>query len=105
MLDRISLFVNKHGGIQSKGADDAQKVFSKLVNYFVDLPHFFKPTYDESQGMRPKKQLKFYKTTIKGKNAAKLLDGVELRSWVDFGPSDKHHYDGDESMFAYILDL
>jgi len=104
MIDKISMNPRKHGGIQSKADDDAKKVFSKLVNYFVDLPHFFKPVYDQTQGLRPKKELRFFKPVIKGKESAKLLEGNELRSYIDYGPSDPHHYDGDESMFAYILD-
>ena len=104
MIDRISMNRRKHGGIQSKADDDAKKVFSKLVNYFVDLPHFFKPVYDTSQGMRPKKELRFFKPSIKGKESEKMLEGAELRSYIDYGPSDPHHYDGDESMYAYILD-
>jgi hypothetical protein len=104
MLDMISTAVNKHGGIQSKADDDAKKVFNKLVNYFVDLPHFFKPIYDQSQGLRPKKELRFFKATIKGKKAEDLLEGDELRSFIDYGPSDSFHYDGDEKMFAYLLD-
>jgi hypothetical protein len=104
MLDRISLAKKKHGGIQSKTAEDAGKVFNKLVNYFFDLPEFFRPTYDQSQSLRPKDTLRFFQTNIKGKNAEKLLDGVELRSWIDFGNNKSEFYDGDESMYAYILD-
>ena len=104
MLDRIAINKNKHGAIQSKTETDGQKVFSKLVNSFVDLPEFFQPTYDQSQGLRPKDTLRFYKTNIKGKNSAKLLEGVELRSYIDFGNNKSNYYDGDESMYAYILD-
>lgn len=104
MLDRISLAKKKHGAIQSKTEKDGAKVFNKLVNYFFDLPEFFRPTYDQSQGLRPKDTLRFFQTSIKGKNAEKLLDGIELRSYIDYGSNKSEHYDGDESMFAYILD-
>ena len=104
MLDRVSLARNKHGGIQSKGDDDAQKVFNKLVNYFVYLPHFFRPVYDQTQGLRAKKSLRFFRTNKKGKDAEEVLDEEELMSWIDYGPSDSFHYDGDESMYAYVLD-
>lgn len=104
MLDRISLYKKKHGGIQSKTGDDAEKVFIKLVNAFVDLPEFFIPTYDKSQGLRPKKTLRFFKTNVKGKNADDIKKGVELRSYIDFASNKSEDYDGDESMFCYILD-
>lgn len=104
MLDRISLYKNKHGAIQSKTGDDAKKVFNRLVNCFVDMPEFFKPTYDTSQGMRPKDQLRFFATNIKGKLAEKLKESKEMRSYIDFGTHKSEHYDGDESMFTYILD-
>lgn len=104
MLDRISLFKNKHGGIQSKAESDSSKVFNKLVNSFVDLPEFFKPTYDKSQGLRPKDTLRFFATNIKGKQAEMLANSDEMRSYIDFGTNKSNHYDGDESMYAYILD-
>lgn len=104
MLDRISLAKNKHGGIQSKTGPDGAKVFAKLVNYFFDLPEFFRPTYDQSQGLRPKDTLRFFETNVRGKNAEKILDGIELRSFIDYGNNKSEFYDGDESMYAYILD-
>jgi hypothetical protein len=104
MLDRITLYKKKHGGIQSKTEPDAQKVFNKLVNCFVDLPEFFRPVYDQSQGLRPKEQLRLFKTNIKGKDAEKNKAGVELRSYIDFSNNKSEAYDGDESMFAYVLD-
>jgi len=104
MIDRIALAKKKHGAIQSKTGPDGLKVFTKLVNYFFDLPEFFRPTYDQSQGLRPKDTLRFFETNIRGKNAEKILDGVELRSYIDYGTNKSEHYDGDESMGAYILD-
>jgi hypothetical protein len=104
MLDRVSLGLDKIGGIQSKTDEDAKLVFNKtIINYFVNLPHFFKPIYDTSQGLRPKKELRFYKPTIRGKNSDDMLDGDELRSLVNFGSSEPFHYDGN-ALYAYILD-
>lgn len=104
MLDRVSLGLDKIGGIQSKTDEDAKVVFNKtIVNYFVNMPHFFKPVYDTSQGLRPKKELRFYKPTIKGKHAEEMLDGQELRSTINFGSSEPFHYDGN-ALYAYILD-
>lgn len=103
MLDRVSTGLDKIGGMQSKTDPDAQVIFSKIVNYFVNLPHFFQPVYDTSQGIRPKKELRFFKATIKGKRAAEMLDGEELRSVINFGSSESFHYDGN-ALYAYILD-
>jgi hypothetical protein len=104
MLDRVSLGLDKIGGIQSKTDEDAKLVFNKtIVNYFVNLPHFFKPIYDTSQGLRPKKELRFFKPTIKGKNSDAMLFGDELRSIINFGSSEPFHYDGN-ALYAYILD-
>lgn len=104
MLDRVSLGLDKVGGIQSKTDEDARVLFNKtIVNYFVNLPHFFKPIYDTSQGLRPKKELRFFKPTIKGKNADDMLDGDELRSVINFGSSEPFAYDGN-ALYAYILD-
>lgn len=103
-IDRISLAQDKLGGIQSKTDPDAQMIFNKLVNYFYDFPHFFKPIYDTSQGLRPKKELRFFKTTVRGKNAESMIEGEELRSVVNFGSSESYYYDGRDNMYAYILD-
>lgn len=104
LLDRVSLGLDKIGGIQSKTDEDAKLVFNKtIVNYFVNMPHFFKPIYDTSQGLRPKKELRFFKPTIKGKNADDMLHGDELRSVINFGSSEPFHYDGN-ALYGYILD-
>lgn len=104
LLDRVSLGLDKIGGIQSKTDEDAKVVFNKtIVNYFVNLPHFFKPIYDTSQGLRPKKELRFFKPTIKGKNADDMLHGDELRSTINFGSSEPFAYDGN-ALYGYILD-
>lgn len=104
LLDRVSLGLDKIGGIQSKTDEDAKLVFNKtIVNYFVNLPHFFKPIYDTSQGLRPKKELRFFKPTIKGKNADDMLMGDELRSTINFGSSEPFAYDGN-ALYGYILD-
>jgi hypothetical protein len=102
-LDRVSLALDKVGGTQSKTDEDAKIVFSKLINYFVNLPHFFKPIYDTSQGLRPKKELRFYKPTIKGKHSDDMLQGDELRSVINFGSSESFAYDGN-ALYAYTLD-
>lgn len=103
LLDRVSLGLDKIGGMQSKTDEDAKVLFNKVVNYFVNLPHFFKPVYDTSQGLRPKKEIRFFKPTVKGKNAEEMLKGDELRSTINFGSSESFHYDGN-ALYAYTLD-
>lgn len=103
MYDRVTLGLDKIGGIQSKTDLDASAVFKKIVNYFVNMPHFFRPTYDQTKGLRPNKELRFYKTTKRGKDAEDMLEGDELRSEINFGSSESYHYDG-QALYAYILD-
>ena len=102
-LDRISMALDKVTGMQSKTDDDARGIFNKIVNYFVNLPHFFKPVYDTSQGLRPKKELRFFQTTIRGKRSEEITDGDELRSVINFGSSEPFFYDG-SALYGYILD-
>lgn len=102
-LDRVSLALDKVGGMQSKTDEDAMRIFKVIVNYFVNLPHFFRPVYDTSQGIRPKKELRFFKPTVKGKNAEEMLAGEELRSVINFGSSEPYHYDGN-ALYAYLGD-
>jgi hypothetical protein len=104
MLDRMTTISRKMGGIQSKTDTDAKKVFNKIVNYFFEFPHFFQPTYDTSKGLRPESDLKFFKTTIRGKKAGQLKKGDELKSWIEPGNSKSVYYDGTENMACYILD-
>jgi hypothetical protein len=103
LLDGTSIARDKVTGMQSKTDEDAKLVFSKLINYFVNLPHFFQPIYDISQGLRPKKELRFYKTTIKGKHAEDILEGDELRSVINYGSSESFYYDGN-ALFRYLMD-
>jgi hypothetical protein len=103
MFDRLSLAIDKIGGIQSKTDTDAYSVFSKIVHYFVNMPHFFRPVYDTSGGIRPKKALKFFKTNKRGKGAEEILEGEELRSEINYGSSKSFYYDG-QALYCYILD-
>lgn len=104
MLDETSLNKNYHGGIQSKTSTDAKQVFSKtVVNFFKKLPDFFRPVYDQSKGITPASELRFFQTTVKGKKADSIIGGAELESWVDYGSSDVYHYDGSK-LNVYIMD-
>ena len=97
---------NAHSGIQSKTGGDAKVVFSeKLIQPFRKLPDFFKPTYDTTQGNVPKRELRFFQPSIKGKQAeAEDYDDVEeLESWVDFMPATETAYDP-QKMLRYLCD-
>jgi hypothetical protein len=92
-----------NAGIQSKTGPDAKVVFSKLVSSFKKLPKFFQPVYDQSLGSTPKSELRFYRTSKKGRQA--LMDEYEeeLESVIDFRSSDTNAYDG-YKLFRYGVD-
>jgi hypothetical protein len=103
-LDRTSIYPNHHSGIQSKTSTDAKQVFLKtVVNFFKKLPDFFRPIYDQSKGITPTSELRFFQTVVKGKRAAEVLDGEELESWCDWGSSELFHYDGSK-LGTYVAD-
>lgn len=93
-----------NGGIQSKTGMDAKKFFAKtVVAPFRRLPKFFRPEYDMSLGVNPKTEIRFQKTNIRGKKAQENVDKDELGSVIDWGSSDKVHYDG-QKIHAYVGD-
>lgn len=103
-LDEISLNRNHHGGIQSKTSTDSKGVFSKaVIQFFKKLPDFLRPVYDQSKGITPTSELRFFQTTIKGKRAENVIGAEELESWIDYGSSDVYHYDGSK-LQIYIMD-
>jgi len=83
------------GGIQSKTGADAKEVFRKaVIQPFKKLPDFFVPIYDQSKGLTPTSELRFFQTTVKGKKAGEIRLGEELESMIDWKPSDAISYDG-----------
>jgi hypothetical protein len=95
-----------HVGIQSKTNGDAKGVFAeKLIQPFRKLPDFFKPKYDTSQGNVPKKELRFFEPSIRGRKGAmeNYDDVIELESWIDFMPSVEIAYDG-QKLRRYLCD-
>jgi len=86
---------NTRSGIQSKTGNDAKEVFRKaVVQPFKKLPHFFQPVYDQSKGLTPTSELRFYNTVVKGRKASQILDEEELESMIDWKPSEAISYDG-----------
>lgn len=104
ILDRTSISSFHHGGIQSKTNGDAKQVFLKtVVNFFKKWPDFFRPIYDQSKGVTPTSELRFFQTVVKGKRAEEVLEGEELESWIDYGSSDIYFYDGSK-LNTYVMD-
>jgi hypothetical protein len=95
---------NARSGIQSKTGSDAKEVFRKaVIQPFKKLPDFFVPVYDQSKGLTPTSELRFYNTVIKGKKAASILDDDELESMIDWKPSEAISYDG-QKIHRYLGD-
>jgi len=104
LLDRTSIAAHHHGGIQSKTGMDAKAVFLKtVVPFFKKYPDFFRPIYDQSKGLSPSTELRFFQTTIRGKRSDMLIDQPELESWIDWGSAEPFHYDGSK-LNTYIMD-
>lgn len=102
IYEYISRTAAKHGGIQSKTDDDADEVFKKsIINPWRKLPEFFRPIYDRSQGDSPKKELRFFNTSQKGKNI--IEEDEALESFIDFKAASADAYDGPE-LHRYVSD-
>lgn len=95
---------NARAGIQSKTGADAREVFRKaVVQPFKKLPDFFVPVFDQSKGLTPTSELRFYNTVIKGKKANSIKDDEELESMIDWKPSEAISYDG-QKIHRYLGD-
>lgn len=95
---------NARAGIQSKTGADAREVFRKaIIQPFKKLPDFFVPVYDQSKGLTPTSELRFYNTVVKGKKAATILDEDELESMIDWKTSEGISYDG-QKLQRYLGD-
>jgi hypothetical protein len=95
---------NARAGIQSKTGSDAKEVFRKaIIQPFKKLPDFFVPIYDQSKGLTPTSELRFYQTTIKGKKANTIKDEEELESAIDWKTSEAISYDG-QKIQRYLGD-
>lgn len=105
MFDLVSRSKNKNGGIQSKTAMDAKNnVFQKsIIAPFKKLPDFFRPVYDQSKGVTPTSELRFYRTTKRGRKSLEDLGKPELESQIDWKSSDKYAYDGTK-LHRYLGD-
>jgi hypothetical protein len=95
---------NARAGIQSKTGSDAKEVFRKaVIQPFKKLPDFFVPVYDQSKGLTPTSELRFYQTTVKGKKANQIKDEEELESAIDWKTSEAISYDG-QKIQRYLGD-
>lgn len=105
MYDLPSRSKNKYSGVQSKTADDAKRnVFAKaVIGPFKHLPDFFKPVYDQAKGITPTSELRFYRTTKRGKVDRAYYDQPELESWIDWRNAQLFAYDG-AKVHRYVAD-
>lgn len=104
IYERTSRLSNHHGGIQSKGDDDAWEVFKKAVVYpWQKLPHFYRPIYDTIKGDDPSDELRFFHSSRRGEKADEERHEDALESFIDYKASDASLYDGPE-LHTYISD-
>lgn len=83
------------GGIQSKSGSDAKDFFQLfVVEGFKQLPHFFKPEYDRTQGDTPKAELRFFATSEKGRHVRGKKKVGALNSRINFKDASERAYDG-----------
>lgn len=95
---------NAKSGIQSKTGADAKEVFRKaVIQPFKKLPDFFVPVYDQSKGLTPTSELRFYNTVVKGKKANSIRGEEELESAIDWKTSEAISYDG-QKIHRYLGD-
>jgi hypothetical protein len=99
MYEYISKTRDAYGGIQSKTDKDAIKnVFGKMIIApFKKLPHFFRPTYDTSQGTTPKSELRFFEASRRGNVDYDYDMGDELESFIEPRSSDTFAFDGEKT--------
>ncbi len=91
------------GGIQSKSGSDAKDFFQLfVVEGFKQLPHFFKPEYDRTQGDTPKAELRFFATSEKGKHIRGKKKVGALNSRINFKDASERAYDGKKILVGVM---
>lgn len=104
LYEAVSRFERALGGIQSKDDESAAELFDKaIVPQFQGLPEFFVPVWDTAAGSTPKKTLRFFKPSKRGKGAFKSLKGPELKSIIDYRSAKPKAYDGSKTL-RLVLD-
>jgi hypothetical protein len=98
---RTILSQYSHCGIQSKTADDAKGLYSKLVQRWQRMPEFLKPI-DEGES-NPKSALRFFEAGKRSSKVTKKEYSKALNSWIDFAATVKTAYDG-QKLKTYIFD-
>lgn len=95
MLNRITMAINAHSGIQGPKKEHGRRAFNKLVAAWRKLPFFFQPLYEGDNN--PETQLSFIHKTTGDINAE-----LGLESKVTFATtSDGLHYD-QEKLLDYL---
>lgn len=104
LTEAISRRKRALGGIQSKNGADAKDFFQLfVVEGFKQLPHFFKPEYDRTQGDTPKAELRFFATSEKGKQSRGKKKVDALNSRINFKDASERAYDG-KKILVGVLD-
>ncbi|WP_407522672.1 hypothetical protein PDL71_15455 [Lacibacter sp. MH-610] len=103
-VEIITRTAKSHAYIQSKTEADANDLFDlKLIPAFRAMPPYFKPEYDRAKGDVPKGNIRFFKTSKKGKIDPKLQKVPELQSSINAKESGAKAIDGLRSKI-YIGD-
>lgn len=96
VLEPIMRQKDWRAGVQSKTIDDAKNVVFRdaIVKPFRKLPEFFRPIYDQSGGLQPKKELSFSRTNLRRELTEEEALQEDLNSAVDWRSGDVSSYDG-----------
>lgn len=102
-LEPILRTPNARTGIQGEKDEKAKKFYLQhILKPFRKIPSFFRPMYDTSYGLT--NGIFFRKSISRGKSQEEELnDEDSLDSYIDFGPTDVNHYNGEE-LFRWILE-
>lgn len=104
LYECISRTPRAMGGIQSKTEEDVASFFDKkLVPSFLHLPFFFKPEYDTAKGDIPKGEIRFFRTSKKGKQKINAQKAPALESSIVYRNRKAKAFDG-EKLKIYIGD-
>lgn len=95
LLDHATRTSFAHAGIQSKTDTDAELVvYGGLLKCFDKVPRYFKPIYDLSGGLLPKKGIDFKHTPRRGFKSKEQSNEFVLNSSISFKSSNNLAYDG-----------
>jgi hypothetical protein len=95
LYEFTSRTTDANAGAQSKTDVDIKNLFKgKVVTPFRRLPSHHRPEIDTTTGINPEKELKFTKTSKRGKRAMESIDEMGLNSFINYLSSEQYAYDG-----------